>query len=158
MNGIRSLLVITAVVFGALRVAHLGVPLVFPEARLGPVVIASLEDVRREAGFAPILPAYRPASLGERPVRITATFSPRRTLAILWQSEGESLLVTQRRGGPRPDHPPLARQFEDLAGSLWWTDGTRSHLLLARGGFWIEIDTTLPASELRRFADTLTEY
>jgi hypothetical protein len=158
MRSLRSFLVITAVVFGALRVAHVGLPLVFPEARLGPVAVASLDDLRKEAGFAPVLPAYRPASLGDRPVRITVTFSPRRTIAVLWQAGDDVLLVTERRGGPKPAHPPLARPFEDLPGSMWWMAGTRSHLILARGDLWIEIETTLPARDLRRFADTLAEY
>lgn len=158
MSALRSLLVITAVVFGVLRVAHVGIPLVFPEARLGPVALASLDDVRRQAGVAPILPAYRPAALGERPLRITLTFSPRRTLTVLWQAGDEMLLVTQRRGGGRPDHPPLARPFEDLADAIWWADGSRSHVILPRRDFWIEIETTLSARDLRRFADTLAEY
>ena len=34
----------------------------------------------------------------------------------------------------------------------------RRRLILARDGFWIELDTTLPARELRRFVDTLTVY
>jgi hypothetical protein len=36
--------------------------------------------------------------------------------------------------------------------------GGRSHLILLRDGFWIELDTSLPERELRRFADTLTPY
>jgi len=31
-------------------------------------------------------------------------------------------------------------------------------LVLKRNQFWIELDTSLPARELRRFADTLTAY
>ncbi|HET9270063.1 MAG TPA: hypothetical protein VFO31_17935 [Vicinamibacterales bacterium] len=158
MTGLRSLIVIIAVVFGALRLAHVGIPLVFPEARLGPVAIASLDDVRRQAGFAPILPAYRPASLGDRPVSMTLTFSPWRTLTVVWQSGPESLTITQRRGGPKPAEPPLARPFEDVPDSTWWTDGARSHLILARGDFWIAIETSLPVRDLRRFADTLREF
>jgi hypothetical protein len=37
-------------------------------------------------------------------------------------------------------------------------EGSRSHLVLARGEFWIELETSLPPPELRRFADTLTPY
>jgi hypothetical protein len=157
MKGLRSLLVITAAVFGLVRLAHVGIPLVFPDARIGPVTIASIDDIRRQAGFAPMLPAYRPATLGERPIAITLTYSPRRTLTTVWRNGDEYLSVVQRRGGRQPDYPPLARPFEDLAGSRWWTNGSRSFLVLSRGSFWITIETSLPARELERFAVTLRE-
>lgn len=158
MTGLGSLLVIVLVVFGLLRVVHVGVPLAIPEARQGPVAVARLDDVRRQAGFAPILPAYRPAGLGERPVRLSLSYSPRRTLTVVWAEDDRYLSVVQQRGGARPDLPPLARPFEDVPDTMWWADGARLHLIVPRGEFWIAIETSLSARELRRFVDTLREY
>jgi len=157
VTGLRSLVVIVAVVFGALRLVHVALPLVFPDTRQGPLAIATLDEVRGQAGFAPLLPAYRPAALGERP-SVTLTYTPWPTVAVVWRQGDQFLSVTQRRGGPRPAHPPLARQFEDIAGSLWWTDEAGSHLILAHDNFWMQIETSLSARDLRRFADTLAEY
>jgi hypothetical protein len=158
VTGLRSFLVIAAVVFGLLRVVHVGVPLAFPETRQGPIALASLDDVRRQAGFAPVLPAYRPASLGERPSSMTLTYRPRPTFTVVWQQGDDYLSVVQQRGGSRPESPPLARPLEGVPDSLWWMEGSRAHLVIARGDFWITIVTSLPPAELRRFADTLSEF
>lgn len=155
LRGLPSFVVIAAVVFGGLRLVHVTVPTVFPETRQGPMPVSDLEDVRRRVGFAPMLPAYRPAALGERPTSAVITFGPWPTFAIVWQTGDQYLAVTQRRGGPMPEHPPLARPFEDVPGSLWWADASRRHLILERGEFWIQIETSLPTRDLRRFADTL---
>jgi hypothetical protein len=157
VTGLRSLVVTVAVVFGALRLVHVTLPLVFPETRQGPQAIATLDEVRGQAGFAPVLPAYRPATLGERP-SVTLTYTPWPTVTVVWRQGDQFLSITQRRGGPRPAHPPLARPFEDLAGSLWWADEAGSHLILAHGDFWMQIETSLSTRDLRRFADTLAEY
>lgn len=156
--GLRSFLVIAAVVLGALRVVHLAVPVIVPGARQGPVTLASIEEIRRAVGFPPILPAYRPEALGASPTSISANFSPRPSSTVTWQQGDRYLSVTQQRGGAKPLHPPLARPFEEVADSTWWTDGGRSHLILRRDGFWIHLETTLPDRELRRFVDTLSEY
>ena len=156
LKGLPSFVVIVAVVFGGLRLAHVTVPTLFPETRQGSIAVSDLDEVRRLVGFAPMLPAYRPASLGERPTSALITFGSWPTLAIVWQNGEEYLSVTQRRGGPRPEHPPLARPFEDVPGSTWWADASRRYLLLERGEFWIQIETSLSARDLRRFADTLS--
>ena len=158
LKGLTSLVLITAGVMAGLRVVHVTVPLVFPETRLGPVAVASLDEGAHRVGFSPMLPAYRPASLGTEPSSMKVTPSPRPTFDIVWQQSADYLRVRQRREGQTPEHPPLSQPLTDVPDSLWWTDGTRSHLLLSRNGFWIEIETTLPARELRRFADTLTAY
>lgn len=157
VKGLGSFIVIAVVVFGLLRVVHVGVPLAFPETRQGPIALAGLDDVRRQAGFAAIVPAYRPATLGERPAEITLTYRPRPTVTIVWQQDGDHVSVTQQRGGARPEAPPLARPFEGLPDSLWWMDGGHATLQIPRGEFWITIATSLPVGELRRFVDTLTE-
>jgi hypothetical protein len=157
VKGLGSFVLIAAAVFGALRLVHVSLPLAFPETRQRPIAIARLDDVRQQAGFAAIVPAYRPATLGERPSGITLTYRPRATLTVEWQQSGEYLSVTQQRGGPRPDAPPLARPFEGVQDSLWWMDAGRATLQMPRGEFWITLTTSLPVGELRRFADTLTD-
>lgn len=158
LKGLVSFALITAGVLLALRVLHLAVPVAFPETRQGPIAIANLDDVRRLAGFAPMLPAYRPATLGSQPAGMTVVLSPRPVFTIVWRDGGQYLSVTQRRGGAMPAHPPLSQPLRDVSDSTWWEDASRSHLILARGEFWIEIETSLPPGELRRFADTLTLY
>ena len=50
---------------------------------------------------------------------------------------------------------PTPLPLRDVADSFWWTDGPVSHLVVSREGLWIHLVTSLPESELRRFADTL---
>jgi hypothetical protein len=145
-------------VLGGLRLLHVGVPAVFPETRQGPIAVASLDEARRRVGFAPLVPAYRPESLGEGPSATTVTLSPHPSFTIVWRRGDAFLTVTQRRGGPRPVQPPLARPLDGLPESAWWLEGGRAHLVLPRDGFWVEITTTLPPRDLRRLADTLTPY
>lgn len=158
LKALASLLVITAAVLLVLRGLHLAVPIVFPETRQGPIAVARLEDVRRQVGFAPILPAYRPAILGDHPGDMTIQLSPVPTFRTVWRGEDHDLTLTQRRGGPDPVMPPLARPLDDVPDAMWWIAGGRSHLVLRRDEFWIELDTSLPSRELRRFADTLRAY
>jgi len=158
LKTLASFLVITAAVFVVLRGLHLAVPVVFPETRQGPIVVARLEDVRRQIGFAPILPAYRPAILGDRPGDMTIELSPVPTFRTVWRGEEHDLTLTQRRGGPDPEIPPLVRPLEGVPNAVWWSAQGRSHLVIRRDDFWIELDTSLPSRELRRFADTLTTY
>jgi hypothetical protein len=158
LKGVFSFLAVAAGVLLALRGVHLAVPLFFPETRQGPIEVATLDEVRPRLGFAPIIPAYRPAVLGERPDRITIRFGPPATFEIRWEEGDRYLVVTQHQGGPKPAHPPIARPFDDVADSTWWEEGNRNRLILARDGFWMELDTNLPARELRRFVDTLAVY
>ena len=158
LKGLFSLLVITACVMGALRVVHVSIPMVFPQTRQGPIEVASLDEARRVAGFAPLLPAYRPSLLGEQASSMTFTYHPQPTFVTVWRAGDHFLSVTQQQGGPMPDHPPLAQPLDAVPGSTWWTDGERSQVILARGEFWILIDTSLPARDLTRFVDTLTPY
>jgi hypothetical protein len=150
-------MLIAAVTLAALRLLHVGVPLFVPGTRPGPFTLTSLDDVERHVGFAPLVPAYRPAVLGERPASITTWLGPRPTFAIVWQGD-YFLSVTQRRGGPEPAHPPIGQPLAEVADSTWWQEGPRSHLILRRGEFWIEVETDLPAGELKRIADTLARY
>jgi len=158
LSGLRSFLVITGVVLIGLRLLHLGVPLVFPNTRSGPIALTSLNDVERRVGFAPLVPAYRPAELGSAPTSLTVSFSPRPTFVIVWQHGDRFLSVTEWRGSAKPDEPPLSRPLDGVDHSSWWMEGDRAHLLLARDGYWIVIETTLPERDLARLADTMTRY
>ena len=158
VKGLASFLVITALVLVALRGLHVAVPIVFPETRQGPIAVTRLEDVRRQVGFTPMLPAYRPAILGDHPGDMTIQFSPVPTFRIVWRGEEHDLTLTQRRGGSDPTIPPLASPLQGVPGATWWTTSGRSHLVVKREDFWIELDTSLPSRELRRFVDTLTTY
>ena len=158
LKGIVSFLVITTAVFVLLRGVHVAVPIVFPETRQGLIVVTRLEDVRRQVGFAPILPAYRPAILGDHPGDMTIELGPVPTFRTVWRGEQHDLMLTHRRGGPAPVMPPLARPLDGVPNAMWWIADGRSYLVIRRDQFWIELDTSLPSRELRRFADTLTAY
>jgi hypothetical protein len=140
-----------------LRLLHVGVPLFFPETRPGPFTLTSLDEVRRRVGFAPLVPAYRPAALGDRPASLRVWLSPQPTFVIVWRGENY-LSVTQRRGGAMPVHPPTSQPLPDVTDSAWWRDGPRYHLVLKHDEFWIEVETDLPSRDLKRIADTLTPY
>ncbi|MBK9238836.1 MAG: hypothetical protein IPL75_00950 [Acidobacteria bacterium] len=155
LKGLRTFLLITGVVALGLRLLHTALPVAFPETRQGPIRVERLEDVRRLAGFTPLIPGYRPATLGTGPVSMQVWLSPSPTFEVVWQQGDQYLSVTQRRGGQKPAHPPLAAALGGVPGSTWWMEGSRHHVLLERGEFWVEIETSLPEGELRRFADTL---
>jgi hypothetical protein len=154
LKGLGSFALIAAAILVGLRVLHVGIPLLFPETRPGPFVLASLDEVRRRGGFTPLVPAYRPVALGERPPSLALTLSPRPTLVMRWQGE-RRLSVTQRWGGAMPAHPRGALPLPDVEDSTWWREGAVHHLVLRRGEFWIEVETDLPARDLKRIADTL---
>jgi hypothetical protein len=157
LKGLLSFALIAASVLLVLRVLHVGVPILFPGTRQGPLAVASLDEARQRLGFAPIVPAYHPASLGDKPTSINVLLSPVPTVTIVWRQGAESLSVVQRRGGDKPEHPALAEPLADVPDSTWWMAGSQNHLIVWRVGYWIEITTTLPARDLKRFADTLTQ-
>ena len=157
LKGLLSFAFIAAGVLLGLRLLHVGVPVIFPDTRQGPIAVATMDEARRRVGFAPIVPAYHPAALGDTPTSISILASPVPTLVIVWRQGDEYLSITQRRGGAKPDHPPLAEPLTDVADSTWWMAGSQNHLILWRVGFWIEMATSLPARDLKRFADTLTQ-
>lgn len=157
LRGLGSFALIAAGVLLVLRLLHVGVPLFFPDTRPGPFTLASLDEVQRRVGFAPLVPSYRPEALGARPSSLTVTLSPQPTFVIVWRGE-RYLSVTQRRGGAMPAHPAGGQPLADVADSTWWRDGSQHRLTLKRGEFWIEVETDLPSRDLKRIADTLTPY
>ncbi len=158
LKALSSLVLVTAGVLLGLRGLHLALPMLFPTTRQGPILIGALQDIQRQVGFAPLVPAYRPEVLGNQPERIAVWFSPDPACEVIWRTGEHDLVVRQRRGGPQPSVSPLAVPLEGIAESSWWVASGRSHLVLRHMGFWIEIETSLPARDLRRFADTLTPY
>ena len=158
LKGLITFTVVAAVVLIGLRIVHLAVPMLFPGTQPGPISAANLDEARQRAGYSPIVPAYHPASLGAEPSSITVLFAPSPTLIIVWRQGNDYLSVTEYRGGHRPASPPTATPLSGVADSIWWTTGNERHLVVARVGFWIELTTNLPVSDLRRFADTLTVY
>jgi len=158
LTGLGSFALITTAVLFTLRLLHLATPIVFPSTRVGPIELTSLEDVARRVGFRPMVPAYRPASLGDRPVRIVVWLSPRPMFQVTWRSGDQFVTVTQRQGGPGPPASRGGGPLGDGPDWQWGMDDTRCHLVLGRGAFWIEVETSLSQGELRRFADTLAVF
>jgi hypothetical protein len=158
LRGFGSFAIITVVVLAGLRGLHVAVPIAFPATRPGPIGVARLVDVRRLVGFAPMIPAYHPSALGASPTEISVRLSPTPTATVVWSHDDVYLSVTTRRGGPRPVTAPLAAPLGDVPAAVWWLGGSRTHALLLRDGFWIEIETSLGEQELRRFVDTLSFY
>ncbi len=157
LKGVPSFVLIVAVALGVLRVVHVAVPLIFADTRLGPFEIGSLDEVERRVGFRPLVPAYRPRTLGEESPRLTGARSPYATVVMVWRGE-RHLAISERRGGGAPDHPPTSRPLTGVADSLWWSEKGVHHAILQREGLWVSIETDLPAGDLRRLADTLTPY
>ena len=157
LRGLAGFLLVAGGVLVALRVLHVGVPLIFPGTRPGPFSVASLEEARGRLGFAPLVPAYRPATLGAGPPSLTVTLGPHPTFLAVWRG-AHSLSLTQRRGWPAPSHPPTSQALGGVADSRWWREGPANHLVLRRGEFWVTVVTDLPARDLRRIADTLGPY
>lgn len=154
LRGLGSFFLVAAGALLLARVIHIGVPLFFPETRPGPFALTSLAEVERRAGFVPLVPAYRPETLGSEPPTLTLRLGPSPTLEVVWRGE-HSLRIVERDGGAGPDHPPFARPLEDIPESIGWQEGARRHLVLRRGNLWLEVETDLPARDLRRIADTL---
>jgi hypothetical protein len=122
------------------------------------LVVSQLEDVYAEVGFAPVVPAYRPSFLGDHPGEITIWRNPVPLFQITWRGPEHDLTLRQRRGGGAPTLPPLARPLSGVPEAMWWMADGRRYLVLRRDRCWIALDTSLPARELRRFADTLRAY
>jgi hypothetical protein len=158
LKGLSSFTVVAAVVLMGLRLLHLAVPIAFPGTQPGPIAVANLDEAGQRAGYSPIVPGYHPAALGADPTSITILFRPTPTLIMVWRQDEHYLSITERRGGQRPAAPPTAEPLAGVADSLWWASGTERHLIVARVGYWIELTTNLPVSDLKRFADTLTVY
>ena len=158
LKGVGSFVAITLLVLGSLRAVHVVTPLLFPATRLGPIDVRDLGEVRRLAGFTPLLPAYRPSRLGAAPESMQVTLSPRPTFRVTWRAGRDVLTVAQYQGGSRPAQSPVSESLIDVPDSEWWMDGDLCHLVLERGAFWVEIQTSLSPAELKRFADTLSPF
>jgi hypothetical protein len=157
LKGLPSFFLIVVVVLGVLRIAHVAIPLIFADTRPGPFVLKSLDEAQPRVGFAPLVPGYRPATLGEAPAHLTGALLPLRSVRMVWRGE-RYLVISERRGGAMPAHPPTSRPLTRVEESLWWSDDGVHHLILRRGDLWVELETDLPSTDLRRLADTLDVY
>ena len=157
LKGSLAFLVVAAVVLLAMRGVHLATPMLFPGTQQGPIALGSLDDVRPRAGFSPVVPGYHPASLGAGPSSISLLVNPTPTVILVWRRNDTYLSMTEQRGA-KPGTPEGAVALEGVPDSLWWASGSEKHLVVSRLGYWIELVTNLPASDLKRFADTLTIY
>jgi len=149
LKGIGSFLLITAGVFLALRLLHLGIPMFHSGGPTGPVYLDSLDAVARYTKFSPSLPVYWPEQLGASPVGITVTRRPAPRVEIVWRAES-AFVMEQQRGGAVPAHPSNAEPFPGRAESYWWREGARHRVVLKRDDLWIEISTDLSFEDLRR--------
>lgn len=161
-RGIASLLVLLGVFFLVLRALHVGVPLFYPKVLRGPFSLESVAEVEEYAGFSPLVPFFRPESLGERPIHVTVTRGPRARVAIFWQGE-RFLYLEERHGGGAPPVPENAREWAlTVAGApeeaRWWRQGRTVHAVAHREDRWVEVRTDLPAEDARRVVETLRPY
>lgn len=161
-RGVLSLLVIAGALFLLLRALHLGIPVVYPKVLQGPFSLESVAEVEEYAGFSPLVPFFRPESLGERPIHVTVTRRPRSRVTIFWQGE-RFLRLEERAGGAPPPVPENARAWElRTAGAPdeahWWRQGRTVHAVARRGDHWVEIRTDLTDDDARRIVETLRPY
>jgi len=161
-RGIATLLVVFGVLFLLLRALHLGVPLLYPKVLQGPFSLESVAEVEEYAGFSPLVPFFRPATLGERPVHVTVTRRPRARVAVFWQGE-RFLYLEEREGGGPPPVPENAREWSLATPGApeearWWRQGRTVHAVARRGDHWVEVRTDLPADDARRVVETLRPY
>jgi hypothetical protein len=161
-RGIVSLAVLAGVLFLLLRALHLGIPVVYPKVLQGPFSLASVAEVEEYAGFSPLVPFFRPGSLGERPVHVTVTRGPRARVTVFWQGE-RFLYLEERAGGGAPPVPENARPWELRTRGApeearWWRRGRTVHAVARRGDHWVEIRTDLTDDDARRIVETLRPY
>jgi hypothetical protein len=158
LRGIFSLLAIAGIFFLAARALHLLVPLFYPAVLSGPFSVEEPEEVARYAGFSPLMPFYRPESLGRRPVHITAERRPRPRVTVFWNG-ARFLVLEEVLDGGRPPRshqvPPGALPFPALEDGARWREGRTLHAAGRRGEVWVEIRTDLGEADLVRIAETL---
>lgn len=157
LRGVVSLLVILALVLGLLRLIHLVVPIFYPQVLSGPFSLASFDEVEEYAGFSPLLPFYRPESLGTRPVHITVTRRPEPRVVVFWQAE-HFLYLSQERGRMPPVPGFVERQLPGHPGSIRWREGRTRYARVRFGDRWVEVRTDLSDEDMERIVDSLRPY
>jgi len=137
LRGIVSLLVIAAVLLLVLRAIHVGIPIFYPRVLRGPFSLGSLAEVEEYTGFPPLVPFFRPQTLGERPVNVTASRPPKAEVVVFWQAD-RFLYLEEREGGTPPPVPENARTW-GLEGPAaagehhWWRQGRTIYAVAHRG-------------------------
>lgn len=154
LKGLLSLVVIAGIFFLGIRVIHLVIPLFYPQVLSGPFSVEELGAVEEYTGFSPLVPFYRPESLGHHPVYITAERRPRPAVTIFWHGD-RFLYLEERLDGRAPRTPADTRPFPVLDEGTRWSEGETLHAVGKRGDFWVTIRTDLGDEDLRRIAETL---
>ena len=157
VGSLVSLAITLAVLAVVLRLVHVGLPILYPRVLQGPFSLADVGEVEPYAGYSPLVPFFRPASLGPRPVTVTVFRRPQPRVVILWQGE-RFLHLDQRRGGAPPAVPPDAEALAVVGGARWWRQGRTRHVVLRRDGAWVEIRSDLADADVRRVAETLRPH
>lgn len=157
VGALAALVVVLAVIGFLLRLVHVGLPMFYPQVLQGPFSVERLGEVEEYAGFSPLVPFYRPAALGTRPVVITVFRRPRPRVDVLWQAE-RLLVLEQTRGGEAPPAPPHARPLPGVDDAVWWREGRTHHVVARSHGLWVELRTDLAEDDLHRLVQTLRPY
>lgn len=162
LRGIASLLVIAAVLLVVLRAIHVGIPIFYPRVLRGPFSLGDLAEVEQYTDFPPLVPFFRPQSLGPKPVHVTASRPPHAEVVVFWQGE-RFLYLEERAGAAAPPVPENARTW-GLEGPAaagehhWWRQGRTIYAVTRRGDLWIELRTDLSDDDARRVLETLRPY
>lgn len=157
LRHIAIFLVITAVVFGALRLLHLGIPMFSTRFLAGPFKLERVDLVAQYTGFSPRLPFYRPEQLGPAPIDITVSRRPHPKVVILWQGE-HFLYLAEQQGGDTPPRPSGADVLPGHPDSSWVQQGGVHRVIVKVDDLWIELRTDLSSSDVQRIVDTLRPY
>lgn len=157
VGSLAALGVVLAVVALLLRLLHVGLPLLYPRVLQGPFSLGDVAEAEAYAGFSPLVPFFRPQELGARPVHVTVFRSPQPRVVIFWQGE-HFLHLDQRRGGEAPAVPAHAEALPVAGGARWWRQGRTRHVVLRRGGSWVEVRSDLDDRAVRRIVETLRPY
>jgi hypothetical protein len=154
LSSAASFLAILAVALGVLKLGHVGAGVIRPDVVTGAVAVANLDRVERVAGFAPLVPYYRPIGTGiERP-EITVTRRELVTVEIAWRSANE-LRLLEWRGERLLSPPPGAASIAPFEESALWSSGGRVDALVRVEGTWVHLTTDLPERDMRRIVATL---
>ena len=152
-----TLVVVLAVLAVLLRVLHLVIPIAYPQVLQGPFALAGLGEVEEVAGFSPLVPFFRPQTLGREPVHVTVFRRPVPRVVVVWQGE-RFLHLELRRGGEAPPVPPDAEPLPVTGGGRWWRHGRTRHVVARRDDFWVALSSDLDDRDVRRVVATLRPH
>jgi hypothetical protein len=157
VGSLVTLVVVLGILAVVLRLLHLGMPMLYPRVLQGPFSLEDVGEVERYADFSPLMPFFRPAELGPRPVHVTVYRQPVPRVVVFWQGD-HFLYLEQSRGGEPPPVPADAEALAVGEGTRWWRHGRTRHVVSRRGGIWVEIRSDLDDRTVRRVLESLRPY